>query len=213
MGSLIWVDSLLAFVLMITFLMGDSGTKLKHVVAILDSIWKGAFFFLTPSHGFQNASTDLSRIPKKHRSQMFQNLFWTYSIFRMRGDLDSIFSLNGIWLSICFPIFLTCFAKKAIDFGIELYGVSNPRKNPCQVEYVDGKDTLTFCDSHSDPGCHGVQAKRLKAVGIMWTWMDVQTKTQIGRWNEDFFPWISSGHEKESFELKTCPLIAASYVS
>jgi len=31
-----------------------------------------------------------------------------------------------------------------------------------QVEYVDGKDTLTFCDSHSDPGCHGVQAKRLK---------------------------------------------------
>lgn len=31
-----------------------------------------------------------------------------------------------------------------------------------QVEYADGRDTLTFCDSHSDPGCHGVQAKRLK---------------------------------------------------
>ncbi|CAJ1380592.1 unnamed protein product [Effrenium voratum] len=31
-----------------------------------------------------------------------------------------------------------------------------------QVEYVDGRDTLTFCDSHSDPGCHGVKAKRLK---------------------------------------------------
>lgn len=31
-----------------------------------------------------------------------------------------------------------------------------------QVEYADGRDTLTFCDSHSDPGCHGVHAKRLK---------------------------------------------------
>lgn len=31
-----------------------------------------------------------------------------------------------------------------------------------QVEYVDGRDTLTFCDSHTDPGCHGVKAKRLK---------------------------------------------------
>jgi len=27
---------------------------------------------------------------------------------------------------------------------------------------VDGRDTLTFCDSHADPGCHGVKAKRLK---------------------------------------------------
>eukprot|EP00913_Durusdinium_trenchii_P010221 g9582.t1 len=31
-----------------------------------------------------------------------------------------------------------------------------------QVEYVDGRDTLTFCDSHSDPGCHGMKAKQLK---------------------------------------------------
>ena len=34
-----------------------------------------------------------------------------------------------------------------------------------QVEYVDGRDTLTFCDSHSDPGCHGTKAKRLKVSG------------------------------------------------
>ena len=45
-----------------------------------------------------------------------------------------------------------------------------------QVEYTDGRDTLTFCDSHSDPGCHGLQAKRLKVQiffgfflgGFMW---------------------------------------------
>jgi hypothetical protein len=35
------------------------------------------------------------------------------------------------------------------------------------VEYADGRDTLTFCDSHSDPGCHGVQAKRLKVRRIL----------------------------------------------
>lgn len=30
-----------------------------------------------------------------------------------------------------------------------------------EVKYQDGADTLTFCDSHKDPGCHGLKGKRL----------------------------------------------------